>query len=132
MPRLFNAGGVIACTATCVFLLQANSVGNSPGCFVGNEIVTSHPCDDQSNELWEWGLLPPVPPLPSEAQRVTPSSPSMCASTRREKPKCSGPAEALGHGVPGGTAPAARGAKMMGRESAFIAKSFCLNVMDAS
>ncbi|MCH2153896.1 MAG: hypothetical protein MK089_11205 [Phycisphaerales bacterium] len=32
------------------------------GCpFIGNEIVTSHPCDDQSNEFWAWNVLTPVP-----------------------------------------------------------------------
>lgn len=61
MPRPFNIGGVLACTATCLFLIQSTSVGNNPECFVGNDIVTSHPCDDLANEYWAWSLLPSVP-----------------------------------------------------------------------
>ena len=62
MPRLFiNAGGAIAFTLASVSLLQANNVGDPDQCFVGNEIYTSNPCHDSSNDLWVWSLLTPVP-----------------------------------------------------------------------
>ena len=56
--RLREAGAVILGAITGVSTTQ----GDETCAFIGNEIVTSHPCDDQSNAYWAWNLLTPVPP----------------------------------------------------------------------
>lgn len=57
MRGLFIASPVILGAITGVTTTQ----GGEECAFIGNEIVTSHPCDNQSNAFWAWNLLTPVP-----------------------------------------------------------------------